>query len=395
MNNIKIFHQCGHNTKWNIESYLEDKVGNGLILSPSDYQKEKVIKLEDTIKENSMFDPQYYLPSSNKKNFETYDFFPNTFLESEYSTLNYEEIAYESAYKCVEFQKMNNFCNIVIPCIYKENYTEKILEIQKELMIIPFIRAIEKLEVKKPIYLSIVLKDSFLLDEQINKELLNFVTSFQSIDGVYIIPEHVETYKRIRNEKYLFELMKFIDKLVKNDLKVHVAYCDIEGFILSLANINSISIGAYENTRCFNIDKFRKSESRGQQGPNPRIFSRKLLQNVEYTYLASFEAMYDKYETLFEDNKYKVKLFQPTFQWHFTKPEIYKNYFCEYSKLLQDLPQNYEERYKYIIEKLREGMIYYKEINESGVLLDEKSDGGHLPHWMNAISMFNKYKNNN
>ena len=85
-------------------------------------------------------------------------------------------------------------------------------------------------------------------------------------------------------------------------------------------------------------------------------------------------------------------MFEPTFQWHFTKPEIYKYYFCEYSKLLKKLPGEYDKRYQFILEKIKESMIYYKEISDSGVLLDERSNGDHLIHWANAINMYNKYK---
>lgn len=391
MNNIEIYHQCGHNTIWNIDSFCKDKIGDGLIFSPSDFEKGKVEKLDLKIKESSFFDPQYYLPKSDKKKLQTYNFFPNTFMNNDYSTVNYEEKAYDDAYKCVEFQKNNSFNRIIIPCVYKENFTDKYLAIQKELYIIPFVSAIEKLNVNKPVFLTLILKDNYLFDKEIREEILSFATSFQAIDGIYIIPEHVETYKRVRDEKYLFELMKFIDKLRENELLVHLGYTDIEGFILSLSDITSISIGAYENTRCFSIEKFKSNVGK-RQGPNPRVFSAKLLQNVEYTYLAPLETLYDKYDELFEDNEYKIKLFEPTFQWHFTKPEIYKYYFCEYSKLLQKLPGEYDERYKFILEKIKESMISYKEINDSGVLLDERSNGDHLIHWANAINMYNKYK---
>lgn len=391
MNNIEIYHQCGHNTVWNIDSFCKDKIGDGLIFSPSDFEKEKVEKLDLKIKESSFFDPQYYLPKSDKKKLQTYNFFPNTFMNNDYSTVNYEEKAYDDAYKCVEFQKNNSFNRIIIPCVYKENFTDKYLAIQKELYIIPFVSAIEKLNVNKPVFLTLILKDNYLFDKEIREEILSFATSFQAIDGIYIIPEHVETYKRVRDEKYLFELMKFIDKLRENELLVHLGYTDIEGFILSLSDITSISIGAYENTRCFSIEKFKSNVGK-RQGPNSRVFSAKLLQNVEYTYLAPLETLYDKYDELFEDNEYKIKLFEPTFQWHFTKPEIYKYYFCEYSKLLQKLPGEYDERYQFILEKIKESMIYYKEINDSGVLLDERSNGDHLIHWTNAINMYNKYK---
>lgn len=391
MKKPKIYHQCGHNTIWNIESCFNDNVGDGLILSPSDLPQNRIISLNAEIKTKSVFDPQFYLPKSNKRNFITYDFFPNTSMENEYSTENYEENAYEDALKCVQFQMENGFKAIIIPTVYKESFTDNYLATQKYLYILPFLSAIEKLKIDKPIYLTLVLKDSYLFDEEIKNSLLSFATSFQSIDGIYIIPEHIETYKRIRDENYLFELMKFIDKLRENELMVHLGYTDIEGFILSLADVTSISIGAYENTKCFNIEKFKKSEGK-RQGPNPRIFSKKLLQNVEYTYLKSLETLYEKYNELFEDNDYKIKMFEPTFQWHFAKPEIYKYYFFEYCKLIEELPDDYNERYNFILEKIKQSMLYYKEIDNSGVLLDEKSNGDHLIHWFNVVNMFNKYK---
>lgn len=393
MSKLKVLHQCGHNTVWNLKSYIDEGIGDGLIFSPSDFEKEKIERLNIEIKQKSLFDPQFYLPHSDKKKFETYDFFPNTFMDSAYSTEDYEEIAFEDAYKCVEFQKNNKFSDIIIPCVYKDNFTEQYLEAQKDLYVMPFLSAIEKLGISGNIFLTIILKDNYLYDENIKKDLLSFATSFQSIDGIYIIPEHSETYKRIRDERYLFELMKFIDKLRDNELLVHLGYTDIEGFILSLSGLTSISIGTYENTRCFNIDKFKKNDGQ-RQGPNPRVFSSKLLQNVEYTYLASLETLYDKYNELFEEDEYKIKMFNPTYSWHFSKPEIYKYYLCHYTKLLKALPENYDEEYNFILEKINESMIYYKEIEESGVLFDEKSNGDHLIHWKNAITMFNKYKLN-
>lgn len=391
MNKLKIYHQCGARTKWNLDSFTKDNVGDGVIFSPTDEKKEKIEQIENEVKEKSFFDPQYYWPRSDKKNLKTYEFFPNTMLDEQYSTANYQEKAYEDSYKCVEFQVENNFDRIIIPCVYKENFTEDYLEIQKEWYVVPFLDAISNFETDKPIFLTMIIKDSYLLDEKIRNDLLNFATSFQMIDGIYLIPEHAETYKRIRDERYLFELMKFIDILRQNDLLVHLGYTDIEGFILSLSDITSLSIGSYENTKSFNIEKFRITEGR-RMGPNARVFSNNLLQNVEYTYLASLEASYPRFNELFPENDYKIVMFEPTYNWHFTKPEIYKYYFLEYSKILNELPENYEERYEYILEKLNQSMIYYKEIEDNGVLLDERSNGNHITHWINVINMFNRYK---
>ena len=70
-------------------------------------------------------------------------------------------------------QKNNSFNRIIIPCVYKENFTDKYLAIQKELYIIPFVSAIEKLNVNKPVFLTLILKDNYLFDKEIREEILN------------------------------------------------------------------------------------------------------------------------------------------------------------------------------------------------------------------------------
>lgn len=393
MSKLEIYHQCGNNTKWNIESMIEDKIGNGLILSPSDMKKEDMEKLDINIKERSMFDSQFYLPRSNRDKLKTYKFFPGKCLENEYNTKDYEEVAYKNAEECIKFQLENQFKDIIIPTVYREEYTEDYFEELKNVYVLPFIEKIKELEVNKKIYLTVIVKDSYLKDEKIQKELLSFCTNFQNIDGIYLIPIHKETNKRIKDEEYLFKLMRFIDILRKNELLVHLGYTDIEGFLLSISGITSLSIGAYENTKCFGIDKFIKTEGK-KQGPIPRIFSANLLQSIEYRFLPSLEMLYDKYDMLFDDTKYKAEMFMPSFRWWFTKPQIYKHYFISYSNLLLQLPKDYQGKYDFVLEKIEQAMIYFKEISDK-VLLDEKNNGEHLVHWINAMKMFDKYKKSN
>lgn len=389
MYKLQIFQQCGNNTIWNIRSYQEDKAGDGLIISPSDYAMEKVKKISQETRENSVFDPQFYLPRSNKEKLKSYDFFPNTFLENDYNTNNYEKVVYEVAYNCVKFQADNKFKCIIIPCKYLEVFTDKSLEYQKEMYIMPFLTAIKQLKIKKDIFLTLIVKTEYLFDEDIKRKMLNFATSFPSIIGIYLVPEHQETYKRFRDEGYIVELMKFISQLTKTGMHVHLGYTDIEGFIFSLANISSVSIGTYENTKNFQLGKFQKREKNEMQGPKPRLFSSSLLQNVEYTYLYSLK-INENMDELFDEDKYRALMFEPTYKWHFTKPEIYRYYLKNYSNLLRELPNEYEERKEFIMNKIDNGLKLYKKISDDGILLDEKSNGEHLTHWKNAVVQFDK-----
>lgn len=391
MQDIGIFHQCGHNEKWNLDSYITDRIGDGVILSPVNMKKEKIVALNDNIKMSSFFDPQFYLPRSTHKNLNAYDFFPNT-IANGYSTIDFETLSHLSAKKCIQFQLDNKFKFIIIPCIYFEDLTPNYFDIQRELYINPFLEELRMANNTTPVLLSVIVKDIQLKDEQFKNDLLNFVTSYIEIDGIYLIPEHKETYKRVRDMDYLFSLMVFIDILRSNSLYVHVGYVDIEGYLLTLADVNSISIGAYENVRGFSTKKFAEQISQQRQGPVPRIYSSKLFQWIDHRYLGALKQLYSGYDNLFFNTAYKVEMFKPEFQWHFTKPDIYKHYFISYSNQIKSLPKEYNDRYNIISTNLQTAKQEYTNIRNSGINFDDNTSGEHIDMWLTAINMYKKYK---
>lgn len=391
MEKVGVYHQCGHNEKWNIESFLYDKVGNGMIISPVNMKKEKIVALEKDVKQNCFFDPQFYLPKSINEKLNAYEFFPNNISDG-YVTVDYDEFAYKSAKLCIDFQMKNGFKYIIIPCVYFEDLTINYLDTQRELYINPFLEELNKINNKKPVLLSVIIKDIQLKDDDYKYDLLNFITSFSGIDGIYLIPQHKETYKRVRDIEYIYNLMVFIDILRNNSLFVHVGYVDIEGYLLTLAGVNSLSIGAYENVRGFAIDKFSGEKSSKRQGPTPRIYSSKLFQWIDFNYLTAMKRLYPGYENLFDDTPYKVIMFQPEFNWHFTKPEIYKHYFISYGNQIKSLPSEYNNRYNSIVSNIESAMRYFTDIQNKRIYLNDNSNGEHLSLWLTAINMFDNYK---
>ena len=111
---MKIFHQGGHNTIWNLDSFRDDNTGDGIIFSPVHFQKERLEVVDTNIKENSLFDPQFYVPDSQKAKLQSYEFFPEALLDG-FSTNDYEAQAYQAAEQCLEFQLQNEFESLIIP----------------------------------------------------------------------------------------------------------------------------------------------------------------------------------------------------------------------------------------------------------------------------------------
>lgn len=391
MNKVKVYHQCGHNDIWNFDSFNKDSIGEGLILAPKMQNTKKIKNFEEKIKKCSFFDPQFYYPRSKEKKFERFDFFPNVITEG-YSTVNYEELCYESASKCIEFQLNENYEFIVIPTIvYEETPINYLIKI-RELYIQPFISEIIKKNIKaKKVLLTVVIKDSQAENEEFLNELLNLITNYNEIDGIYLVPYFKGTGKRLNDIEYIFNLLKIINILKENDLYVHLAYTDIEGLIFTLADIDSVSIGTFENLRRFKLENFKERDpNKFNNTPNKRIYSKKLYQWIDMNYIGVLEEL-EVFEGLFEENNYVDYEKATDREWNFKNPEVYKHYLCSIYNQYKKLPIVYEERYEFLISELKKAIEINNIIDRSGILLDNNSNGDHLYKWVTAINKYHKY----
>lgn len=391
MNKIDVYHQCGHNDVWNFDIYNEDSIGDGFIFAPKMAKYDKIEELSAEIKRKSFFDPQFYYPRSTVKKFSKIDFFPNV-ITGGYSTTNYEELCYESANKCVEFQVSQDYEFIVIPTIVYDETPQNYLDILKSLYIEPFLQECLKQNVRgKKILLSFVIKDNQLANEEFRNEILNLLTGYEEICGIYLVPSSKGVNKRIKDIDYMFNLLTFIKDLKDNDMYIHLAYIDIEGIIFSLSDVDSVSIGVFENMRKFNLEDFKeKSDDSHPNGPNRRIYSNKLLQWIDFDYIGAIEHM-DIFAELFENNKYVSFNVPNEKNWHFKNPVLYKHYMMSMYNQYKALPLEYETRYNFILEKLKEAIKLNDLIESEGVLFDNNSNGEHLYKWVTAINKYNKY----
>lgn len=385
---MKLLHQTGHNYKWNLQSYEDDKAGDGLILSPCNIKLEKIAALSEGIKKASIFDPQLYLPSDCRGGLSTYSYFPTNFTNS-FSTSDFDGLKSQIAKECVSLQMTNPFTHAVIPTRYFEREPANFLDQMQEYFVEPFINEIEQYD-RKPILLTLIMDDRKLCDENIRNMTLDWVTGIKEIDGVYLIFDFPRNTKQIKDADLLSEALYFISSLKQNQLEVCVGYVNTEALLYSLAFPDFVTCGSYDNLRCFSIKRFRMAEETQQQGPKARLYSSLLLQWIEHTYISPIQQLYAKWQDVFSDSKYKPLMFNPEFNWHFQKPELYKHYFIEIDRQIKRFPQTYEDRRQHLVEKVKKAIAVFSEIDAAGVFLDPNSDGSHLYHWLTAIKLFEK-----
>jgi hypothetical protein len=386
---FELYHQLGHNYSWNLQSIKHDSAGQGVILGPKNIEKTKVEKLPVVLRTGAIFDPQFFAPATPKGELDSYEFFPNVVADG-FETESYDENqAGECAERCVGFQLANGFRYTVVPAKHMAGTPSNFIETQERVFINPFLSAIRAQKRTNGILLQVLLNDTMLKDRHFHADLLNWITGFEGIQGVYLIVETSGSYKQIKDAELLYQYLGFINALRQNELEVVLGYLNTEALLLSLADPTIVATGSYENTRAFRIGSFR--ESKPQHGPSPRLYVSSCLQWVDYNYVYAIIRLTPNGRTMFDQNKYQAIMFEPTFKWHFMKSELYKHYFFEFARQLKTVSSvTGKERYILVRKMLQDAMTNFRAMDDSGVALDPNSDGSHLPHWLTAANGFAK-----
>lgn len=382
---MKVLHQLGHRYNWNLDS-LKSGYGDGVIFSPVNIDSDKLISLPKEIRACSFLDPQMYLLGTEKASNVSYPFFPGN-IKAGFSTADLDIANNIIAKECISYQIKAGLKYIVIPARYLDVPLEKYIDQMTNGFINPFLEYKESKNIKSPFLLTVVVLQSVLMDEDLRDELLGWMTGIQNIAGFYLIFDNKFHAKQIKDFDYLRYALSFINILKANQFEVHIGYANTEGLLYSVAMPDSISMGSYENLRNFRISRFEVSEKKKMRSPNPRLYSSKLMQWIEYNYIQSMRQMIPNYEILFDKSEFSPLMFTPSYNWHFNKPELYKHYFEVFSKQIKELPPTQTERLNYLQEHIKIAISLFKKINEK-ILLDEDSDGSHLPIWYNVLSDF-------
>jgi len=389
---LKVYHQLGHNFKWNLESLKDDRCGDGVVLAPRFMKKEIVDKLPIDIKRNSIFDPQFFKPDTAKGKLGDYEFFPSI-SGRKFETDDFpESFSTVCAEKCLQFQNLNQFHRLVIPCRWQEGTPSNYIDQQESLFVQPFLEEIRRIKLKKPVLLQLIVNSLMLKEKEFISDILNWVSGLD-IHGVYLIAEENSTSKQVKDSEFLLNLFDFIDAIKSNQMEVVLGYLNTESILLSLADPDIVTIGAYENMRSFDIRTFLELGKKKRSPPNARIYSSRLLQWVEWQYLGALRQAFTDLSIFFDENKYQAIMFEPDFEWHFTKPALYKHHFLVIFNQLSGLAQfNGRDRYIAVKGIIQGAMRLYKKIDEKNIILDSNSDGSHLPHWLNVANLFAKKK---
>lgn len=382
---FKLYHQCGHNSNWNIESFRDDMCGDGLIFSPVHTSKKKIESEAPELKAQSLFDPQFYLPNSQKKKLQNYDFFPET-ISGGFSTIDFQSLAHESAEKCVQFQIENEFEKIIIPARHFDQMLPDYCEKQDSYTVHPFLHAVETANINKKILITLPVTSAMLNHPQYRTGLLNWITSNPEIDGVYLLVENISSTKQICDDEFLANYLLTVKELTNVGLEVLVGHCNTEGLLFSLVNNCDITFGTYENTRNFSVDKFIVTDEE-KRGPRARVYIPKLLNWILWSDAVNImSTSQELWNLIYEPTKYSERIMSATSEPHFGTPQLYKHHFCAYQRQVDELRGiEIPDRFKHLMHMTKTAQDIYNEIKKSGLTIDKHGQGEHLRAWSSAI----------
>lgn len=383
-----VYHQVGHFPGWNVASLQDDGCGDGLILSPVHQKRASIVNFDSEIKARSLFDPQYYLPNSPKAKLATYPFFPES-ITGGFSTNDFHLLALESARGCIEFQSEQGFKGIVIPARFIDRMATKFFEIQEEYTVAPFLKAAAGLGTKSDLYLTLPLTVAMLQDGGFRTQLLNWVTGFPEIRGVYVLVNDDRKSKQIRSSEFLFAYMEFLHHLAQSGLSVIASHLNTESVLLSIVDGVSLTFGSFENTRIFTLDKFIESEEE-RRAPKARIYLPSLLNWVQFDQAMQIRDDEPKlWSEIYRPTPYSDAVIERGMDPHFNQQDLYRHHFvCMYRQLKDLTAVGVRERFAVIRDQFKAARSHYEQIEEMPIDLDTHGSGAHIQPWLDALTRY-------
>lgn len=379
---LGLLHQVGHNSKWNVESFENDGCGDGLILSPLHQAKGTVEKLTAEARAASIFDPQFYLPNSRKTKLLSYPFFPEQ-VDGGFQTSNFLAHVPEVAKSCIDFQVAQGFRKVVVPTRYINQMYPSYFAQQNQFTVDAFMEYAGN----RPLCLSVALTAPMIQDAEWRERVLNWITSFPDVDEVYIMYEHERSTKQVGDAKFLVDCMTFCSDIMNTGLTVTLGYTNTEGLLYTAAGDLTITMGAFENTRIFSVDKFLESEGE-RRGPKARIYLPGLFNWVQFEDAKRIRSgAPEVWKQVYESTEWAEDALRREVEPTFNQSPLYKHYFRNMQDHIDELrPLKASDRRKLLLSKIASAIEAYRELNHLGIGLEKHGQGNHLVEWQNALN---------
>lgn len=382
---MKITHALGHNSNWNVESYLEQNIGDFFLITAFthgvNYDSKKLLK---KVLDVSMIDLQFYGKNANikKGKLNEFPFHTSNSDKNEVTNVYFEDCAK----KAIQFQIERNFTNIIIPLFYDNEdvkdivYTIKILN-----------KYVSKLGNKNhKFFMTLPFANHVIIDKDKVEEILFACTDMEiCFDGYFITCENKPEFrKKLTTEiKILRNLSRVFKTLKQQNFETIYAYANWDAIIyLAQTDIDYITVGTYENLRNFDIKRFTEEISGGNS--KGYYFSEKLLNMVRADDVTTIRDTGNLQYFRNEKNIFSDIILKDNYLWNIHKPDVNKNYLLSISRLLHTISSisDLEFRKVYVLDLIENAINNYNYLEGNRIYLNNESSNYHLNVWKTYLA---------
>jgi len=255
--------QFGYNGQTIVRRAIENDHTDGVILSPTDYEKGKNEKLATEVNESGrtvLFDPQYYIPRTERDAAQTYPYFKS--------------------------KGGNEFETVVVQRKpQREDLCEEILEVQDDMGVDAYIspaRHIDALVDRKinewrdltetfieiarekgrdiPVFASLPVEGDVISHPDERNTFLDYVTGLDP-DGFYVSVQY-EMGKRypLTGAQDVHAYVDLMKSLRMNQFEVIAGHSHQISHLLFASGVNAFASGHYKNTKAFDVGRWEPDD---------------------------------------------------------------------------------------------------------------------------------------
>lgn len=248
---MELYFQCGYGFM-ELAKDLSSAVHNKTyILSPRDLAQNTQIRFAKNLRalgNSILFDSQLYAPQSDKKNFSTYQYWPDACKTGDSDKL------LSIVDSLGELNKILGCKAFVLPA-FKLNRIPGNTEDGKFRLLKGVSKAARKFGL--PRYMTLCLEQIVLLDKDSVDRLIEFSAEWD-VEGFYLVAEHPDSDYFVDNPFWMAQLMRLCAGFKFQGKKVILGYANHQMLCMSCVGIDAIASGNWMNTRSFTFDKFKE-----------------------------------------------------------------------------------------------------------------------------------------
>jgi len=386
--------QQGYGKGSKIHDSIENKVADGVVLSPRDDKEENIQILVNEVydidpQSKLILDPQFYYATyidGTYKKLEQVPYFPGHLKMSDLRGMR--KIS-EYVHSTLEYQINMGLNEIVAPTILIPNFSDR----QAQTALNFAEEAIHFNQDKdRDLYISLVFKESALNETDNVNEFLNELTLLD-VKGYYItVARNNSNYdQKFDDPLSLNNLLSMIYSLAEiNEYEVIMGYSDIIGLLYLTVGAKYIATGWHNSSKKF-TEKQRIQPVTGGRQPRERYTSLPLLNSILLTELDSiYEQFYEgEFNEFLSGAMYDELVNTGTPSTGMTRNFGHFQHWSSLKKLSdQLLTYDIEDRIDLMFTKIDHAKGLYRELDKNAVQLSPESSETHLSVWENALRTF-------